>query len=55
MSELTANQECEEVLFWGKVEGEKADYFVAVGNHFSGKYEFPDKSFYWALSTDLKF
>jgi radial spoke head protein 9 len=55
ISELTANSGCEEVLFWGKITGEKADYFIAMCVHFTGKYEFPDKQFYWASSKDFKF
>ena len=45
----------EELQLWGKVTGLKADYFVAIGYTFNGKYEFPVKTFYWASSRDYKF
>lgn len=31
------------------------DYYIAVGLTFTGQYEFPFKTFYWALSTDFNF
>lgn len=43
------------MLFWGRVTGLKADYFIAVAVFYEGKYEFPVKKFYWALNTDFKF
>jgi radial spoke head protein 9 len=45
----------EELQLWGKVSGLKADYFVAIGYTFNGKYEFPIKTFFWASSRDFKF
>ena len=45
----------EELLFWGKIIGLNRDYYVAMGITYSDKYEFPEKRFYWALSTDFKF
>ena len=45
------------MLFWGKVTGLNADYYIALAVTFKGMYEFPQKQFYWTLSTaaDLKF
>jgi len=45
----------EELMFWGKIIGLNRDYYVAMGITYSDKYEFPEKRFYWALSTDFKF
>jgi len=45
----------EELLFWGRIEGLKADYYICMGVTFTDKYEFPTKCFYWASSTDFKF
>ena len=45
----------EELLFWGRVEGTKADYYICMGVTFTDKFEFPSKSFYWASSSDFKF
>lgn len=45
----------EELVFWGKVEGIKADYYIAMGLTFRNMYEFPVKTFYWALSTEFVF
>jgi hypothetical protein len=45
------------VLFWGKITGINADYYIAVAVTFRSMYEFPLKTFYWTLSTtpDYKF
>ena len=45
----------EELAFWGKIQGVKADYFIAIGTTYTDMYEFPVKRFYWALSSDLSF
>ena len=45
----------EELLFWGRVEGVKQDYYLCLGITFTDKYEFPEKRFYWASSADFKF
>jgi radial spoke head protein 9 len=42
-------------LFWGRITGLKADYFIAVAVFYEGKYEFPVKKFFWASSNDFKF
>jgi len=48
-------EEVEEMLFWGKINGLNRDYYIAMGICYSGLWEFPDKTFYWASSTDFKF
>lgn len=55
LTELCNESDCDELLFWGKIFGDKSDYFIAECLHFQGKYEFPDKHFYWATSKDYKF
>jgi hypothetical protein len=45
----------EELMFWGRIEGMKSDYYVCMGVTFTDKFEFPEKRFYWASSTDFKF
>lgn len=55
LMDASSEQNFEELQFWGKVIGIKADYFVAIGYTATGKYEFPVKSFYWASSRDFKF
>jgi len=47
--------ECDELLFWGKINGINKDYFMAVAVTYTGKFEFPDKKFYWCLSDDYNF
>ena len=34
-------------MFWGRVSGVTANYYIAVGLQYSGRYEFPQKKFYW--------
>ena len=55
LAQLRNSLKCEELLFWGKIVGEKSDYFVAMCVHYEGKYEFPDKTFYSASSQDFEF
>ena len=45
----------EELLLWGKIVGTKNDYYIAVGYNYTMKYEFPEKVFFWALSSDFVF
>lgn len=45
----------EELLFWGRIEALKNDYYIAMGVTYSDKYEFPEKRFYWCTSADFKF
>ena len=47
--------EFEELMFWGRIEGLEADYYVCMGITYSQKYEFPEKCFYWASSDDYIF
>ena len=52
---LQAKNDCEELQFWGKIEGLNNDYYIAMATRYTGMYEFPVKTFYWALSTDFVF
>ena len=45
----------EELLFWGRVSGTNADYYVAMGVTYKHQYEFPTKTFYFASSNDFVF
>jgi hypothetical protein len=45
----------EELLFWGRIDGAKQNYYICLGVTFTDKYEFPEKRFYWASSADFKF
>lgn len=45
----------EELLFWGRIEGIKQDYYLCLGITYTNKYEFPEKRFYWASAADFKF
>lgn len=57
LGQLRGSVEADEVLFWGKVTGLNADYYIALAVTYQGMYEFPQKQFYWTLSTtpDMKF
>ena len=64
---LASSSNAEELLFWGKIIGKNFkfsylfslginnDYYIAVGLTYTGKYEFPQKQFYWALSSNFEF
>jgi len=55
LNTLLARIETEELCFWGKIEGIKNDYYIAMGLQFRNMYEFPVKTFYWALSGEFIF
>ena len=55
LNTLQAKQECEELQFWGKINGLKNDYYIAVAIKYRDMFEFPVKTFFWALSTDFEF
>jgi radial spoke head protein 9 len=39
--------EFEELMFWGRVTTDSGHYYVAMGINYKGRYEFPEKKFYW--------
>ena len=45
----------EELLFWGRISGLRADFYIAMGVTYSKQYEFPTKTFYFASSNDFIF
>ena len=55
MANLQEKLTSDELMFWGKINGMTNDYFIACSVHYQGQYEFPTKTFYWALSTDFVF
>ena len=55
LNTLLARVETEELSFWGKIEGIKNDYYIAMGMQFRNMYEFPVKTFFWALSGEFIF
>ena len=57
MALMTLNEkiECEELMFWGKINGMKNDYYIAMAMVYTNMYEFPVKTFYWALSNEFVF
>jgi hypothetical protein len=57
IGQLKASISADEVMFWGKITGLNADYYIALAVTFHGKFEFAHKQFYYTLSTsqDFKF
>lgn len=41
LNELRSQINADELLFWGKVTGINADYYIALAVTFTGMYEFP--------------
>ncbi|EGR29932.1 radial spoke head protein, putative [Ichthyophthirius multifiliis] len=52
---INENENFDQILFWGKIQGVKADYFVALALQYKGKFEFPSKKFYFAKSDTFDF
>ena len=55
LNTLQASRDVEELVFWGKIEGIKNDYYISMGLQFRNMYEFPVKTFFWALSGEFIF
>jgi radial spoke head protein 9 len=58
ISELLNEQtevDFEELLFWGRIDGMEADYYICMGVTYTDKYEFPEKRFFWASSNAFCF
>lgn len=59
MLKLKELQSLDEVLFWGRIDGNftflikgiTKDYYIALGLRFKGHKDFPQKIFYWASSS----
>jgi radial spoke head protein 9 len=45
-------QDYDELVFWGRISGINADYYIAMGICYENRYEFPEKKFYWCSSTN---
>ena len=50
-SEISA----EEILLWGKINGLKNDYYIAMGLTYTDQFEFMQKKFYYCMSNDFNF
>ena len=55
LNTLQSKSDFEELVFWGKIIGLKNDYFIAMAIRYRDMFEFPVKTFFWALSTDYVF
>ena len=55
LNELHIATKHEELYFWGKINGEENDYFIAFGINYRNNYGFPKKIFYYAPSNTYKF
>lgn len=50
LTKLKSNEKYDQIYFWGKIFGEKGDYYIAYGLRDSD-FEFPSKKFYFASDT----
>ena len=51
----SSDSDFEEMMFWGRISGLSADYYIAMGVTYSQQYEFPTKTFFFANSNDMVF
>jgi radial spoke head protein 9 len=42
----------DELMFWGRISGVKADYYIAMGICYNDRFEFPEKKYYWCSSSN---
>ncbi len=43
-------QAFDQLLFWGRIEGTAANYYIALGLNFKGNFEFPHKTFFYSAN-----
>lgn len=55
LGELQAANDFEELVFWGKINGLKTDYFISMAIKFKDMYEFPVKTFFFCTGEDFTF
>ena len=55
LKELHLSTKHEELYFWGKINGEEFDYFIAFGINYKNNYGFPKKIYYYTPSNTFKF
>ena len=53
LNELHIETKHEELYFWGKINGEENDYFIAFGINYKNNYGFPKKYFIMHLLIHL--
>ena len=51
----SAESDFDELLFWGRVSGVKAEYYIAMGVCYNDRFEFPEKKFFWCMSGNMVF
>lgn len=49
LPKINEENKYDQVLFWGKIEGSGADYYIALALQFQNFYEFPHKTFFYRL------
>lgn len=47
LPKINEENKYDQVLFWGKIEGSVADYYIALALQFQNFYEFPHKTFFY--------
>ncbi|CAD8082384.1 unnamed protein product [Paramecium primaurelia] len=47
---LSQTQTFDQLLFWGRIEGTVANYYIAIGLNFKNNFEFPHKTFFYTAN-----
>lgn len=55
LNELHSELKCNELWYWGRINGLEADYLIALEVNYENQYEFPLKKYYYASTKDFKF
>ena len=55
LDQLKSDIKCDEMLFWGKVNGIEKDYYIALALYYKGYQKFPKKVFFFATSSNFVF
>lgn len=55
LDQLKNEIQCDEILFWGKINGVEKDYYISIAVYYRGHPGFPLKKFYFCTSTNFNF
>ena len=55
IGEVCDSKKFDQLLFWGRIQGEQFNYYVVLALKFKAQYEFPSKKFFYCSNKDYIF
>lgn len=51
VANLNANENFDEIYFWGRIRGIDKDYYIVMGVRFKERVNFPERCFFWCYNN----